>query len=246
MSRYPELEGKRVLITGAASGIGHATARRFLAEGARVFAVDIDAARLQRSFAEDGARAVTIVADVTDPEAMEAAFATVDKHGPIDAVFANVGISIRHSFLEMTLAEWRRVIDVNLHGVLHTVLPAARRMRKAGRGCIVLMGSTNGMKAHRFYADYNVSKAGVIMLARSMALELAPAVRVNAICPGYVLTPMQRAEYTDEMMAKVDAAIPLGRHADPAEVAALVVFLVSDEAKYITGQHIPIDGGEMA
>jgi NAD(P)-dependent dehydrogenase (short-subunit alcohol dehydrogenase family) len=109
-----------------------------------------------------------------------------------------------------------------------------------------MTASTNGLTGHPFYADYNASKAGVILLARTMALELAPTVRVNAVCPGYVLTPMQRAEYSDEMLAAVNASIPLGRHASPDEIASLFAFLASDEGAYFTGAVISIDGGETA
>jgi NAD(P)-dependent dehydrogenase (short-subunit alcohol dehydrogenase family) len=108
------------------------------------------------------------------------------------------------------------------------------------------MGSTNGFIGHPYYADYNAAKAGVIELTRTMALELAPTVRVNAVCPGYVLTPMQETEYTPEMMQAVNNKIPLKRHAKPSEIAALFAFLASEEAPYITGQAIVIDGGETA
>ena len=117
----------------------------------------------------------------------------------------------------------------------------------AGDGGVILMtASTNGLTGHEFYADYNASKAGVILLARTMALELAPTVRVNAVCPGYVLTPMQKAEYTSEMLERVNATIPLGRHAKPEEIAALYAFLASEDGAYFTGAVISIDGGEMA
>jgi NAD(P)-dependent dehydrogenase (short-subunit alcohol dehydrogenase family) len=109
-----------------------------------------------------------------------------------------------------------------------------------------MTASTNGLVGHPFYADYNASKAGVILLARTMALELAPRVRVNAVCPGYVLTPMQEAEYTPEMLAEVDAKIPIGRHARPEELAGLFAFLASDEGAYVTGATITMDGGETA
>jgi len=109
-----------------------------------------------------------------------------------------------------------------------------------------MTGSTNGTEGHPWYADYNASKAGVIMLAKTMALELAPTIRVNAVCPGYVLTPMQRAEYTDEMFEAVNEKIPMKRHAEPSEIGALYAFLASREAAYITGADIRIDGGETA
>ena len=245
---YSDLVGKNVLITGAASGIGAATAQRFLNDGATVFAVDVNKEVLEKTWGNaEPSSLIQLHCDVTDYLAMQDMYEDISsRHGGLDAVFANAGTSIRHDFLEMKYEEWRRVIDINLHGVFHTVVPAARLMHTAGSGSIIMMGSTNGMSAHRYYADYNVSKAGVIMLARSMALELAPNVRVNAICPGYVLTPMQKSEYTPDMLKKVDEGIPLGRHADPSEVAALVAFLASSASSYLTGVHIPIDGGETA
>jgi len=118
--------------------------------------------------------------------------------------------------------------------------------RRMDDGVILMTASTNGLSGHPFYADYNASKAGVILLAKTMALELAPRVRVNAICPGYVLTPMQQAEYSQEMLDAVNASIPLGRHASPDEIAALYAFLASDEGAYFTGAVISIDGGETA
>jgi NAD(P)-dependent dehydrogenase (short-subunit alcohol dehydrogenase family) len=135
---------------------------------------------------------------------------------------------------------------VNLDGVFNCAQEAARRMVVAGSGIVLMTASTNGMVGHPFYADYNASKAGVILLTRTMALELAPVVRVNAVCPGYVMTPMQQSEYTPEMLAATDAKIPIGRHARPDEVAALFAFLASDQAAYLTGIAIPIDGGELA
>jgi NAD(P)-dependent dehydrogenase (short-subunit alcohol dehydrogenase family) len=137
-------------------------------------------------------------------------------------------------------------MNVNLYGAFLVAQQAGRRMVAARSGVIVNMGSTNGVMGYPFYADYNASKAGLIEMTRSIALELAPYVRVNAICPGYIMTPMQQAEYTPEAMDAINQKIPLKRHGRPEEIAGLFAFLASDEAQFITGQAIVIDGGELA
>jgi len=246
-ARHPDLAGRRVVISGGASGIGLATAARFVAEGCRVVILDRDEARFEEVRAELPDLAAIVAADVADRPSVDVAFAEVDRVlGGVDVVIANAGISIRHRFLDITPEEWRRVMAVNLDGVFNTAQAGARRMAADRGGVILMTASTNGVVGHPFYADYNASKAGVILLARSMALELAPAIRVNAICPGNVMTPMQQAEYTPEMLRAADARIPIGRHARPEEVAALFAFLASDEGAYITGAALPIDGGELA
>jgi NAD(P)-dependent dehydrogenase (short-subunit alcohol dehydrogenase family) len=236
------LEGKRVVVTGGTSGIGEATSRRFLDEGAHVVALAVGEDEVATA-PERIPGVEAIRCDVADAGAVAAAF---ERIGEVDVLVANAGISIRKPFLEIEEADWRRVLDVNLTGVFHCAQQAARRMVASDGGVILMTASTNGLTGHPNYADYNASKAGVILLARTMALELAPRVRVNAVCPGYVLTPMQRAEYSDEMLAEVNASIPLGRHAAPEEIAALFAFLASDEGAYFTGAVISIDGGETA
>ena len=240
------LRDKRVVVTGGTSGIGEATSRRFLEEGARVVALAFGeeevATAAERIPGLDAFRC-----DVADDAQVADAFRRVDELlGGIDVLVANAGISIRKRFLDIEEADWRRVLDVNLTGVFHCAQQAARRMDSAAGGVILMTASTNGLTGHEHYADYNASKAGVILLARTMALELAPKIRVNAVCPGYVLTPMQKAEYSPEMLAEVDAGIPLGRHARPEELAALYAFLASDEGAYFTGAVISMDGGETA
>jgi NAD(P)-dependent dehydrogenase (short-subunit alcohol dehydrogenase family) len=236
------LEGKRVVVTGGTSGIGEATSRRFLAEGARVTALALGSDEVE-SARERIAGIDAIRCDVADRAQVEAAFAMLDG---VDVLVANAGISIRKPFLEIDPRDWQRVLDVNLTGVFHCAQLAARRMQAAGGGVILMTASTNGLTGHPNYADYNASKAGVILLARTLARELAPSVRVNAVCPGYVLTPMQEAEYSPQMLDAVNASIPLGRHARPDEIAALFAFLASDEGAYFTGAVITIDGGETA
>jgi NAD(P)-dependent dehydrogenase (short-subunit alcohol dehydrogenase family) len=240
------LTGKRVVVTGGTSGIGEATTRRFLDEGAKVAALAVGEDEIATA-PERIPGIEALLCDVADAAAVESAFATVDDLlGGIDVLVANAGISIRKPFLEIDPADWQRVLDVNLTGIFHCAQQAARRMTAGSGGVILMTASTNGLTGHEYYADYNASKAGVILLARTMALELAPSVRVNAVCPGYVLTPMQEAEYTPEMLAQVNATIPLGRHARPDEIAALYAFLASDEGAYFTGAVISIDGGETA
>jgi NAD(P)-dependent dehydrogenase (short-subunit alcohol dehydrogenase family) len=241
------LEGKRVLITGGASGIGAATAARFLQDGAQVCVLDRDPEGGRRIQEELPALSGVLVGDVRDYARVEEAFEeAVENMGGVDVVINNAGISIRHDFLDITPEEWERVISVNLTGVFYVAQVAARHMMGSDGGVILNTASTNGIIGIPYYSDYNASKAGVIELTRSMALELAPKVRVNAVAPGYVLTPMQRAEYTDEMLEKVNRKIPLKRHAQPEEIAALFAFLASDDAAYITGHIYPIDGGELA
>lgn len=241
------LKGKRVMVTGGAQGIGAAMAARFIDEGARVAILDKNPEALAGTAARLPSLATTIRADVSAAGEVAAAFAEIDRlWGGLDVLVNNAGISIRHRFLDITQEEWRRVVQTNLDGVFYVSREAARRMMSGNGGVILNMGSTNGIMGYHYYADYNASKAGVIELTRSMALELAPRVRVNCVCPGYILTPMQEAEYTPEMLRAFQAKIPLDRLGKPEDVAALFAFLASDEAAFITGQTFVIDGGEIA
>jgi NAD(P)-dependent dehydrogenase (short-subunit alcohol dehydrogenase family) len=239
------LKSKRVLITGGASGIGAATAARFLQEGAQVCILDRDAKACEAIRHQLPAISDAIIADVTDLMQVEAAFAeAVRAMGAVDVLINNAGISIRHNFLDITPEDWDKVIAVNLTGVFYVAQTAARHMYQRSTGVILQTASINGIVGQPYYADYNATKAGVIELTKTMALELAPKVRVCAIAPGYVLTPMQRAEYTDAMLEEVNQKIPLRRHAKPEEIAALFAFLASDDAAYATGQVYTLDGGE--
>ncbi|WP_066069215.1 SDR family NAD(P)-dependent oxidoreductase [Neobacillus soli] len=241
------LQDKRVVITGGASGIGLATAIRFAEEGSVVTILDINEDRLHSTLKEYPKINYGIAADVSNADQVKAAFETIDSlMNGVDILVANAGISVRAKFIDITPEQWRKVLGINLDGIFYTAQEAAKRMLSQGEGVILMTASTNGLVGHPHYADYNASKAGVNLLARTMALELAPTIRVNTVCPGYVLTPMQIAEYTPEMLEQVNEKIPLKRHALPEEVAGLYAFLASREAAYITGQHIPIDGGELA
>ena len=202
------LEGKRVVVTGGARGIGAATVERFRAEGSLVTVFDL----------EPGDAGVGV--DVSDGAAVRAAFADL---GPVDVVVSSAGVSERGPALEIDERRWRRVLDTNLLGVFNVAQAAGRAMLEAGGGVILNTASTNGYVGHPFYADYNASKAGVIELTRTLALEWAPTVRVNAVCPGWVLTQKQNTEYTPEMQAQGEANIPLPRPAMQPTRAEVVV-----------------------
>jgi NAD(P)-dependent dehydrogenase (short-subunit alcohol dehydrogenase family) len=225
------LAGKRVVVTGGSSGIGAAALARFRDEGCVV-------TDLSRHPSAGG-----IACDVGDLAQVEAAFREI---GAADVVVSNAGISFRHPALEITPDEWQQVLRTNLTGVFNVAQVPCRRMLEGGGGVIINVASTNALVGHPYYADYNATKAAVLALTRTLALEWAPAVRVNAVCPGYVMTPMQEAEYTPEMIAALNAKIPLGRHARPEEIAALLAFMACDEAAYMTGATIVMDGGETA
>lgn len=241
------LTAKRVLVTGGASGIGASTAARFLEEGARVIIMDRDREACQRIERQLPALEKSINCDVSSPASVEAAFEQLhERLGGLDILVNNAGISIRHRFIDITPAEWKQVIDVNLNGVFFVAQQAALQMLAGDGGVILNMASTNGLAGYHYYGDYNASKSGVIELTRSMALELGPTIRVNAVCPGFIMTPMQAAEYTPQMQRDFYDKLPLKRLGTPEDVASLFVFLASDEASWITGQHFVIDGGELA
>lgn len=247
MGKYPDLKGKRTIITGAASGIGLATAKRFISEGAKVFVFDWNKEALEKALAENSDLCGGFCADVSKPEEVKSAFIKADETiEGIDILISNAGISVRMPFLDIEYEQWSEVMRVNLDSMFLCAKEAIMRMKKQRSGVVLLMASSNALWPHPLYADYNVSKAGVLSLARTLALEFAPWLRVMAVCPGYVLTPMQKAEYTPEMFKKVNSEIPLNRHATPEEVAGLFAYLASEEGAYFTGQAITMDGGETA
>jgi NAD(P)-dependent dehydrogenase (short-subunit alcohol dehydrogenase family) len=241
------LSDKRVLITGGAGGIGSTTAARFLEEGSQVIIMDQDQDACQLIEQQFPSLEKSIICDVSSPDSVNQAFKQLmEQLGGVDVLINNAGISIRHRFVDITPEEWKRVIDTNLTGVFYVAQQAALQMLAGEGGVIINMGSTNGLAGYHYYGDYNASKSGVIELSRSMALELGPTIRVNAVCPGFIMTPMQEDEYTPEMRQAFSEKLPLKRLGSPDDVASLFAFLASDEASWITGHYFVIDGGELA
>jgi 3-oxoacyl-[acyl-carrier protein] reductase len=233
---------RTVVISGASSGIGQATARRFAEAGDYVVNLDVKPPARDR-----GPDVEWREADVADWKAVSAAVDQVRRQtGRLDVVIANAGISIRHGVLELTEAQARRITDVNLLGVLGLWQCSARHMLRDGGGVLLATASVNGSRGYPCYADYNATKAGIVALCRTFALELAPEIRVACVSPGAVLTPMQLAEYTPPMLAEVNQSIPAGRHAAPREIAEAFWYLASEHAAFLTGQELVIDGGETA
>ena len=238
------LSGKVALVTGAANGIGLAIVRRFLDDGMRVAALDIDGDALQAALSGAGLDALPLVADISDRGQVHAAVERcLTTYGGLDVLAANAGIADGQPFLEIDERSWRRIIDVNVTGTFLCMQAAARAMLGRG-GAIVATSSTNSWFVEANLAHYNTSKGGIDALVRSAALDLAGFnIRVNAVAPSMVKTRAAFITHDPVGGPAYLERVPMRRFAEPAEIAAAVAFLASDEASYITGQVITLDGG---
>jgi NAD(P)-dependent dehydrogenase (short-subunit alcohol dehydrogenase family) len=250
----PRFSGRNVIVTGGGRGIGEATARRFAAEGADVMLIARTAAEIEAvaaSIADSGGRAWARAADVSDEAQVQAAVdAAAARFGRIDVLVNNAGIDDDCPFLDVQAANWNAVIGVNLTGPFLMSQRVGREMARTGGGAIVHVASIDALGADGNQVAYNSSKAGLLGLNRTMAMELAPhGIRSNVVNPGYTATPLTRqyvGEPMYEYMTSTFARVPQGRMATVDEIAAAIAFLASDDAGAITGTDLTVDGGTTA
>jgi NAD(P)-dependent dehydrogenase (short-subunit alcohol dehydrogenase family) len=247
------LQGKRAVITGGGQNIGRAMAELFAREGAAVAVIDLDERRattVADSINEAGGRAIAHVADVTQEDAVEAMVArVVDELGGIDILVNNVAATVNKGLLDTTLEEWNRVLSVTLTSMFLCSKHAARVMVDAGNGgAIVNVASTSGLRGIRNKFAYAAAKSGVYNLTRASAMELAPhRIRVNTLTPTQSGSPVGVADETVDPNRSGEAkGIPIGRFGQPIDQAAAALFLASDEAGFVTGADLPVDGGLLA
>jgi NAD(P)-dependent dehydrogenase (short-subunit alcohol dehydrogenase family) len=246
------LQDRRILITGGASGIGLATARRFIAEGARVALVDRNADALARAAAELGASAWTAQADVTNEAEVKAAVAgAVKALGGLDGLVNGAGISEWKSLEDLDLASWRRMLSINLDGPFIVTHAALGALKAAGKATIVNLGSGAGLAPRQNFSAYCASKGGLVLFTKAIAMDLAPAnIRVNVVCPGIVMTPLveKNLALTGDREAAIQRYIArntMHRFGTAEEVADAILYLTSDESSFVTGTALSIDGGSV-
>ena len=242
-------EDRVALVTGGASGIGLAVARQLAELGARVAIADINVGSAEKAAAElAGGEGLAVKVDVQDPaDVSDMVSAGVARYGRLDILVHSAGVGIERSFLETSVEEWQRLIDIDLSGTFYCAQAAARRMVDAGYGRIVTLSSTAGLRGGTGRAAYGAAKGGVVALTKVMAVELAPhGVTANALAPGAIETELVARMHSEETRRVYRADIPFDRYGTPDETAFAAVFLASEQAGYITGHVLGIDGGFLA
>lgn len=244
---YLRLHDKVAIVTGGASGIGEFTVREMVNQGAKVVIGDFDDSRGLNLAEELGEQVSFIHVDVSKEDEVEAMVNhTVETFGKVDILFSNAGVGSIGSTHELTLEEWNKTISINLSGVFLCAKYALIEMVKQGSGSIINCASILGHVGQASTASYTAAKGGVVNMTRALALEYAAqGIRVNAVCPGYIKTPLLD-QLDDAMLQHLESLHPLGRLGESHEVANAVVFLASDEASFITGANLLVDGGYTA
>jgi NAD(P)-dependent dehydrogenase (short-subunit alcohol dehydrogenase family) len=246
------LEGRIALVTGSGKGIGEAVARVFAAEGAFVYVSDVDdasAAAVAQRIAEKGGRARAVTADVSRGQDVSALLRAVETgHGRLDVVVNNAGINVRSDFRHLSDADWVRMREVNLDGVVRVARDSFELLRKSGRGSLINLASIMTHRGLRQLAGYSATKGAISALTRALAVEYAPfGIRVNALAPGFIQTALTERVLRNPMFSKalLDKT-PMRRFGTPEDVARCALFLASDDAAFVTGAELAVDGGMAA
>ncbi len=246
MTDLRRFKGKVVIVTGAASGIGRGVAERFSAEGALVVLCDIDVQKLEQvTKSLDPERTHKVICDVSQyPEVEALVTSTVKQFGGVDVLVNNAGIASEGDVLEVSLESWNQTVQTDLNSVFYSCRAALPELIKR-KGCIVNTASVSGLGGDWKMAAYNAAKGGVVNLTRAVAMDFAAqGVRVNAVCPSLTHTGMTEDMVTDEkLVEKFKERIPQKRYAEPADIAAVVAFLASEDARFVNGVNLPVDGG---
>jgi 3-oxoacyl-[acyl-carrier protein] reductase len=243
-----DLTGKAALVTGGARGIGKAICLNLARQGADVAFVDIGRLEVAEATVAEiqalGRKALYVPADVTDPEAcVKAVVAVVDAFGKVDILVNNAGITRDDLIMRMPIDDWKKVLEVNLFGAFYMTKAAIRPMLKAHAGRIINMSSVSGQAGQMGQANYSSSKAGLIGLTKATAREVASrGITCNAVAPGFIVTELTK-DLPESLTAQIKASTPLGHFGTVEDIANAVTFLASDEAAYITGQVLAVDGG---
>ncbi|MFK3781295.1 SDR family NAD(P)-dependent oxidoreductase [Agrobacterium sp. NPDC089420] len=246
-----DLAGKKAIVTGASSGIGHAVARHLAARGVELVIMGRNEGKLIDLGNELPSKTTAVTTDISNAESTAEATAKAwGRLGNVDALVHAAGILTPSSIEEMTVAKWREQIDVNLSGTFHVMRESGLRMKGQGFGSMISIGSDLSFKGAPMYSHYCAAKAGVVGLTRAFALELAPTVRVNCVCPGPVDTPMMESEFqwfggTQRVREEIVGKIPMKRMGSPDEIAAFIAF-VAFQATFATGNILSTDGGNTA